>query len=92
MLSWAVFADELQEHDISIRYEISHRSWIVDPYRRILDFPPPCRSSYGVIAVRNSALRINGLSVSSWHDLLDPERLRIDIVEAFKTCILDSAL
>jgi hypothetical protein len=35
---------------------------------------------------------MNGLQVGDWHDELDPERLRIDIVKAFETCILDNAL
>ena len=49
-------------------------------------------SSCGPMVVRNSALRMNGLSVGGWHDVLDPERLRMDIVEAFETCISEKAL
>ena len=44
------------------------------------------------MVVRNSAYRINGLQVGDWHNKLDPERLRIDIVKAFEMCILDNAL
>src|SRR5712664_150226 len=33
------------------------------------------------MVVRNARLRINGLSVGTWDDELDPNRLRVDIVE-----------
>ena len=35
---------------------------------------------------------MNGLSVGGWGDELDPDRLRMDMVEAFETCISDNAL
>ena len=35
---------------------------------------------------------MNGFQVGDWHDELDPERLRMDIVKAFETCISDNAL
>jgi hypothetical protein len=35
---------------------------------------------------------MNGLSVGGWGDELDPNRLRMDMVEAFETCISDNAL
>jgi hypothetical protein len=35
---------------------------------------------------------MNGLSVGAWDDQLDPERLRMDIVECFKASISDSAI
>jgi hypothetical protein len=35
---------------------------------------------------------MNGLSVGAWEDQLDPGRLRIDLVEAFKASILDNAI
>ena len=35
---------------------------------------------------------MNGFSVGAWADQLDPERLRMEIVEAFKASILDSAI
>jgi hypothetical protein len=34
------------------------------------------------MVVRNAALRMNGFSVSGWHDVVDPERSRTEIVEA----------
>jgi hypothetical protein len=35
---------------------------------------------------------MNGLPVGGWRDKLDPDRLRMDMVEAFETCICDNAL
>lgn len=35
---------------------------------------------------------MNGLSVGSWDDQLDADRLRMDIVEAFRACISDNAI
>ena len=35
---------------------------------------------------------MNGLPVGGWGDGLDPDRLRMDMVEAFETCISDNAL
>ena len=35
---------------------------------------------------------MNGLSVGGWGDELDPDRLRMDMVEAFETCISDNAV
>jgi hypothetical protein len=35
---------------------------------------------------------MNGLSVGGWGDELDPDRLRMDMVEAFETCICGNAL
>ena len=32
---------------------------------------------------------MNGLSVGAWDDFLDPDRLRLDIVEAFRASVLD---
>jgi hypothetical protein len=42
--------------------------------------------------VRNAALRINGFSVGSWHDVVDPERSRMEIVEAYQASISDNAM
>jgi len=42
--------------------------------------------------VRNAALRMNGLSVGGWHDVVDPERPRMEIVEAFQASISDNAM
>jgi hypothetical protein len=44
------------------------------------------------MVVRNAALRMNGFSIGSWHDVLDVERLRMEIVEAFEACISDNAM
>ena len=44
------------------------------------------------MVVRNAQLRMNGLLVGGWEDELDPNRLRIDMVEAFETCISNNAL
>ena len=35
---------------------------------------------------------MNGLSVGAWDDFLDPDRLRLDIVEAFRTSVLDCVM
>jgi hypothetical protein len=35
---------------------------------------------------------MNGLCVGGWHDVLNPERLRMEIVKAFDTCISDNAM
>jgi hypothetical protein len=35
---------------------------------------------------------LNGLSISDWHDVLDPERLRMEIVEDFEECISDNVM
>jgi hypothetical protein len=35
---------------------------------------------------------MNGFSVGEWGDKLDPDRLRMDVVQAFETCIFDNAL
>ena len=42
--------------------------------------------------VRNSELRMDGLSVGGWHDILDPQRLRMNMVEMFNACISDGAM
>jgi hypothetical protein len=42
--------------------------------------------------VRNAALRINGFSVGGWHDVVDPERSRIEIVKAYQANISDNAM
>jgi hypothetical protein len=44
------------------------------------------------MVVRNAALRMNGLSVGGWHDVLDAERVRMEIVETFEACISDNAM
>jgi hypothetical protein len=44
------------------------------------------------MAVRNAALRMNGLSVGGWDDVVDPERSRTEIVEAFQASISDNAM
>jgi hypothetical protein len=44
------------------------------------------------MVVRNSALRMNGLCVGGWHDVLNPERVRMEIVKAFEACISDNAM
>jgi hypothetical protein len=44
------------------------------------------------MVVRNAALRMNGLSVGGWHDVIDPERSRMEIVEAFQGSISDNVL
>ena len=49
-------------------------------------------SSCGPMVVRNAALRMNGFSVGSWHDMLDAEHLSMDIVEAFEIYISDNAM
>jgi len=33
-----------------------------------------------------------GFSVGGWKDKVDPDRVRIDLVEDFETCISDNAL
>jgi hypothetical protein len=35
---------------------------------------------------------MNGLSVGDWGDKLDAERLRLEIVDAFRSCVLDGAI
>jgi hypothetical protein len=35
---------------------------------------------------------MSGLSVGTWDDQLDPNRLRMDIVEAFEALIVDNAI
>jgi hypothetical protein len=35
---------------------------------------------------------MQGLSVGSWRDVLDPERLRMDIVQNFYTSVVDNAM
>jgi hypothetical protein len=35
---------------------------------------------------------MNGFSVGEWRDKLDPDRLRMDMVEDFNACISDNAL
>ena len=35
---------------------------------------------------------MNGLLVGRWRDELNPDCLRMDMVEAFETCISDNAL
>ena len=35
---------------------------------------------------------MNGLSVGGWHDVLDAERVRMEIVETFEACISDNAM
>ena len=40
------------------------------------------------MVVRNAALRMNSLAVGGWHDVLDAERLRMEIVEAFMAVYL----
>jgi hypothetical protein len=44
------------------------------------------------MVARNSELRMNGLPVGSWHDIVDPERSRMEIVEAFMASIPDNAM
>jgi hypothetical protein len=44
------------------------------------------------MVVRNSALRMQGLSVGGWRDVLDPERLRMDIVKNLHMSIADNAM
>src|SRR6266536_3027618 len=44
------------------------------------------------MVVRNAALRMNGLSIGGWHDELDAERLRMEIVEAFEACVSDNGM
>jgi hypothetical protein len=36
--------------------------------------------------------RVNGLQAGNWSDILDPERLRMEIVELFNSCISDNSL
>jgi hypothetical protein len=40
---------------------------------------------HSAVVIRNAKLRMTSFS-SSWDDRLDAERLRLGIVEAFKTC------
>ena len=49
-------------------------------------------SSCGPMVIRNVKLRMTGFSVGSWDDRLDAERLRLEIVEAFKVYISDNAV
>jgi hypothetical protein len=42
--------------------------------------------------IRNARLRMNGLSVGDWGDKLDAERLRLEIVDAFRACVSDGAI
>jgi len=35
---------------------------------------------------------MNGFPVGEWGDVLDADQLRVDMVEAFETCISDNAL
>lgn len=35
--------------------------------------------------VRNARRRMNGLDVGHWDDILDPERLRMEVVELFNS-------
>jgi len=44
------------------------------------------------MVVRNMRLRMNGFAVGGWRDVLDADQLRMDMVEAFQTCISDNAL
>jgi hypothetical protein len=44
------------------------------------------------MVVRNAALRMNGFSVGGWHDVVDPERSRMEIVEAYQASISDNAM
>jgi hypothetical protein len=49
-------------------------------------------SSCGPMVIRNARLRMNGLSVGDWGDKLDAERLRLEIVDAFRACVSDGAI
>jgi hypothetical protein len=35
---------------------------------------------------------MNGFSVGGWHDVVDPERSRMEIVEAYQASISDNAM
>jgi hypothetical protein len=35
---------------------------------------------------------MNGLSVNDWHDELNTERLKMEIVKTFEACISDNAI
>lgn len=35
---------------------------------------------------------MNGLSVGGWHDIVDPGRARMGMVETFNACISDRAM
>lgn len=49
-------------------------------------------SSCGRMVVRNARRRMNGLQVGNWRDILDPERLSMEVVELFNSCISDMSL
>jgi hypothetical protein len=42
--------------------------------------------------IKNAIFRMNGFSVDSWHDVIDPERLRMEIVEAYQASISDNVM
>jgi hypothetical protein len=42
--------------------------------------------------MRNAAFRINGLSVSNWHDELNTKRLKMEIVKIFKIYISNNVM
>jgi hypothetical protein len=44
------------------------------------------------MVMRNAQLQMNGRLVGGWGDELDPNRLRMDMVKAFETCISNNAL
>ena len=49
-------------------------------------------SSCGPTAVRVAKLRCNLRDVGHWDDTWDPERLRLEAVELFVSCITDSSV
>lgn len=49
-------------------------------------------TSCGVRVIANYSLRAQGFSVGGWSDLLDPERLRMELVGNFQICIADNAM
>jgi hypothetical protein len=44
------------------------------------------------MAVRNAVLRMNGFSVDGWYDVVDSERSRMAIVEAYQANISDNVM
>jgi len=48
--------------------------------------------SCGPMVIRNARLRMNGLYVGDWGDKLNAERLRLEIVDAFRSCVSDGAI
>ncbi|KAI0410600.1 hypothetical protein F5X98DRAFT_359235 [Xylaria grammica] len=44
-------------------------------------------SSCGLMVIRNAALRMNGCEVGGWDGKLNPEQLRMDLIDLFRTAL-----